>query len=66
MDQFFEAASAAALRALDAHARETVQGPDPLPWQVNPQIWVGIIASFQGGLNRGKLEGGGGGGGFGG
>ena len=43
MDQFFEVASAAALRALDAHARQAAAGPDPIPW--HPQIWVGIIAS---------------------
>ena len=55
LDEFFEVASAAALRALDAHARRQIQGPLPDPWLLNPQIWVGIIASGHGGLvNPGK------------
>ena len=48
LDQFFEVASAAALRALESHLR---QRPQPEPW--NPQIWVGIIATGQG-FNPGK------------
>lgn len=41
LDSFFEAASAAALRSLEAHERASRQGPDPSPWRA--RIWVGII-----------------------
>jgi hypothetical protein len=41
LDHFFEAASAAALRSLDAHARQAKPQPDP--WHGPPRIWVGII-----------------------
>ena len=45
LDQFIEVASAAALRAVDAHVRR--QGPLPDPWLQHPWIWVGIIAAPQ-------------------
>jgi hypothetical protein len=41
LDNFFEAASAAAIRSLEAHARQA--GPHPEPWHIPPRIWVGII-----------------------
>ena len=46
LDQFIEVASAAALRAVDAHLQR--QGPVPDPWRHQPPwIWVGIIAAPQ-------------------
>jgi hypothetical protein len=39
LDSFFEAASAAALRSLEAHQRAASRGPNPVPWR----IWVGLI-----------------------
>jgi len=57
LDHFFEAASEAALRALDAHAR---QSPQPEPWRGNPRIWLGIIIENQHPgqpVNAGELKG---------
>ena len=64
LDQFIEVASAAALRAVDAHLQR--QGPHPEPWHHQPPwIWVGIIAApqlpqnlAQGQLAQGKTAGG--------
>jgi hypothetical protein len=60
LEDFVEVASAAALRSLNAHAREAVGKPQPVPWR--PQIWMGFILSMEGGLfTQGAPQGGPGG-----
>ncbi len=56
LDQFIEVASAAALRAVEAHAQR--QGPSPEPWRQPLSVWVGIIAAPQLGqiLTQGQLS----------